>query len=772
MIVDQYVPVFAEREEAMVEEAYQGLVNAYMQSNHRQKVEVINRAFALARVAHSGVRRHSGEPYILHPIAVARIVCSEMGLGSTSIVCALLHDVVEDTEYTVEDIRQRFGDKVAVIVDGLTKVSGGKFSAETSIQAESIRKILVTMSEDARVILIKIADRLHNMRTLGSMLPSKQYKIAGETQYIYAPLAHRLGLHSIKSELEDLSFKYEHPESYEAISLKIQETAADRERLLQTFAAPIEAALAREGIQYELKARVKSNYSIWRKMQQKAIPFEEVYDLFAVRIVFEARDGYPENKRCFDIYTIITSLYRANSERIRDWVSVPKQNGYRALHVTVMGPEGRWIEVQIRSRRMDEIAEHGLAAHWKYKNERVEEDKEIARWLDTVREVVQAPTPNGMDFLDTFKLSLYDDDITVFTPRGDTLCLPFEATVLDLAYALHSDLGDHCIGAKINHKAEPITTKLKQGDQVEILYSQSARPRPEWLGYVVTPKARLGISSALRRQARAEAQRGESLLRERLSAVGVELDVSLINKLLSFYQYTKREELYRAVGTGRIDLDADIAKAVKAQEARAQQEADEGSLTIAAPDGWRHGFEVLPQPEAPSEQTKIDRKKVYELRELSGKLNYRPMPCCKPIPGDEALGIVTDDEAVEVHKLACPVAMRIKSSEGHRLLSIRWGEHRERRFEATLIFRGVDNVGILHSITETLLAHSHINISGINISSKDGIFSGRIGVMVRSQAEVEEICALLKRHDAIINIHRLAVETTGRKGLCQRLKNN
>lgn len=764
MHIPTYIPVFEPDEEAAIEQAYQELVEAYMSSNHRQKVEIIDRAFALARVAHRGVRRRSGEPYILHPIAVARIVCSEIGLGSTSIVSALLHDVVEDTDYTVEDIRECFGDKVAAIVDGLTKVSSEKFSPGTSAQAESLRKILLTMSNDARVILIKIADRLHNMRTLGSMLPSKQYKIAGETQYIYAPLAHRLGLHSIKSELEDLSFLYEHPEAHRMISEKIAASAADRDELLRRFASPIEAALISEGISYDLKMRVKSNYSIWRKMETKGIPFEEVYDLFAVRIVFDSKDGYPENKRCFDIYTAITSLYKVNSERIRDWVSNPKNNGYRALHVTVMGPTGRWIEVQIRSKRMDEIAEQGLAAHWRYKSELVEEDKEIARWLDTIREVVQAPSPNGMDFLDTFKLSLYSDDIWVFTPKGDTLRLPYEATVLDLAYNIHSELGNHCIGAKINHKAVPITTKLNQGDQVEILHSKTTQPKSEWLGYVVTPKARIGISAALRKQNRELIAQGEQTLQEKCASLGVELSSSLVDRILAFYQYHRKEDFYKALGLGHIKLDADIEKLQRLQ----QEKTLDTGITLGREKSRQ--FSALVDPSFPAEQPKVDRKKIFVLEEKNQKLNYKPAPCCKPIPGDDALGVVDASECVHVHKVVCPLATRIKSTDGNSLVSTRWGEHHEQRFESTLIFRGLDNIGILHSITQTLLEYKHVNISGIHITCKDGIFTGRISVMVRNVKEVEEICAILRQHEAIINIHRLAEETTKRGRASQESK--
>ncbi|MDY5858562.1 MAG: RelA/SpoT family protein [Porphyromonas sp.] len=754
MIVDQYTPAFSPEEEATIEAAYQQLINAYINSNHRRKVEVIARAFTLARIAHAGVRRRSGEPYILHPIAVAQIVCSEMGLGSTSIVCALLHDVVEDTDYTTTDIQARFGEKVATIVEGLTKVSSDRFSPGSSTQTESLRKILLVMSEDARVILIKIADRLHNMRTLGSMLPSKQYKIAGETQYIYAPLAHRLGLHSIKTELEDLSFKYEYPEEYQAISQKVVESEGDRENLLKRFASPIEAALISEGIQYDLKMRVKSNYSIWRKMKSKGVPFEEVYDLFAVRIVFDCQDGYSEVKRCFDIYTAITALYRSNSERVRDWVNMPKSNGYRALHVTVMGPDGRWIEVQIRSRRMDEIAEQGLAAHWRYKNELVEEDKEISKWLDTIREIVQAPTPNGMDFLDTMKLTLSSDEIYVFTPKGDTIRLPIDATALDLAYNIHSELGDHSIGAKVNHKVVPLSTKLSHGDQVEILHSRSSQPKSEWLNFVITAKARLGVQAALKRQQRDVIARGEELLAQKCQSVNIELSNSTIDRLLSFYQYKRREDFYAALGSGHIDLDSDIRKTLKAH----QEQKSQGLGLPAEPKRGR-SFRTLLEPEAPRAKAVIDRKKVYTLEESAEGLNYHVSACCHPIPGDTVLGIVDDEEEVHVHKLACPIATRIKSTEGNRLVTTHWGEHHQALFQTTLIFRGVDNVGILHSITQTLLEHRHININGINVGSKDGIFSGQMTLLVHNTHEVDKICTALKQHESIISIHRLAEET-------------
>lgn len=464
-------------DEQMIQDGFNDLLQDYLNSNHRRKVERITKAFNFAKQAHDGVKRRSGEPYIMHPIAVAKIVCSEMGLGSTSICAALLHDVVEDTEYTVEDIRNMFGDKIAQIVDGLTKISGGIFGEQASAQAENFRKLLLTMSDDIRVILIKIADRLHNMRTLGSMLPAKQFKIAGETLYLYAPLAHRLGLFSIKTELEDLSFKYEHPQEYEAIRRKLEATASARELLFKHFAEPVDAKLKAMGLNYEMKARVKSIYSIWNKMQAKKVAFEDIYDIYAVRIIFDPLPGVDEKNQCWDIYSAITDIYRIRPDRIRDWVSRPKANGYQALHLTVMGPDGQWVEIQIRSRRMDDIAEKGFAAHWKYKENHVEEDTELDKWLQTITEILESPDPNALDFLDTIKLNLFSSEIFVFTPKGELKTLPQGATALDFAYALHSDVGNKCIGAKVNHKLVPLSHKLSSGDQVEVLTSDPRHRR-------------------------------------------------------------------------------------------------------------------------------------------------------------------------------------------------------------------------------------------------------------------------------------------------------
>src|SRR5690554_420804 len=539
-------------EDQMIEDEFQGLLNEYLNSNHRRKVDVITRAFNMAKEAHKGARRRSGEPYIMHPLAVARIVSSEMGLGSTSICASLLHDVVEDTDYSTEDIRALFGDKIAVIVDGLTKISSGMFGENVSAQAENFRKLLLTMSDDIRVILIKIADRLHNMRTLSSMSPTKQFKITGETLYIYAPLAHRLGLFAIKTELEELCFRYEHPEVYADLKAKIAETAPERHKIYENFAVPVIPVLDKMGIQYEMRARVKSVYSIWNKMQNKGISFNEVYDLFAVRIIFEVHPGMDEKKQCWDIYSAITDIYKLRPDRIRDWVSHPKANGYQALHLTVMGPDGKWIEIQIRSRRMDDIAEKGFAAHWKYKEGKIEEDNELEKWLKTIQEILSNPNPNAIDFLDTVKMNLFSSEIFVFTPKGEIKTLPQGATALDFAYSIHTRIGDHCLGAKINHTLVPLSQKLRSGDQIEILTSQSVNPQPEWINFVTTAKARTKIEASLRRQRRRIVEKGKNMLDELFGDEPV--DNTLFNRIMHSFKAENKEDLYFMIGNNEVSL--------------------------------------------------------------------------------------------------------------------------------------------------------------------------------------------------------------------------
>ncbi|MBR5829377.1 MAG: bifunctional (p)ppGpp synthetase/guanosine-3',5'-bis(diphosphate) 3'-pyrophosphohydrolase, partial [Bacteroidaceae bacterium] len=542
-------------EESLINEAFQELLDIYLASQHRKKVEKITKAFNFARQAHKGVRRHSGEPYIMHPLAVARIVCKEIGMGSTSICAALLHDVVEDTDYTVEDIRNLFGDKIAGIVSGLTKISGGVFGVHASEQAENFKKLLLTMSEDIRVILIKIADRLHNMRTLEFMQVNKQYKIAGETLYIYAPIAYRLGLSKIKTELENLSFKYEHPEEYARIEKKIAKTQQERDILYTEFTHPICEQLDKMGYDYHIIGRVKSPYSIWNKMQKKHVAFEDIYDILAVRIIFTPREGKDENNECFDIYIALTKLYNAHPDRLRDWVNKPRTNGYKALHATFMSQRGEWIEVQIRSEKMNEVAEKGIAAHWKYKSQgEASNEEQLDTWLHTIKEILDDPQPNALDFLDTIKLNLYATEIFVFTPKGEIRTMPQNCTALDLAYSIHTFLGNHCIGAKVNHKLVPMNHQLQSGDQVEILTSNAPRVEESWLSFVTTAKARSKIQAALRRQQRLLQHEGEEKLNAFLEQEGLSNYAGNIEKLWKLHKLQDRDELLVAIGKGTVQL--------------------------------------------------------------------------------------------------------------------------------------------------------------------------------------------------------------------------
>ena len=744
-------PVLAlSADEQMIQDGFNALLNDYLNSNHRRKVELITKAFNFANQAHAGVKRRSGEPYIMHPIAVARIVCREMGLGSTSICSALLHDVVEDTEYTVEDIRDMFGDKIAQIVDGLTKISGGIFGERASAQAENFRKLLLTMSDDIRVILIKIADRLHNMRTLGSMLPAKQFKIAGETLYLYAPLAHRLGLFSIKTELEDLSFKYEHPQEYDFISAKLKETEEIRNKLFEHFAAPVDEKLKAMGLHYEMRARVKSVYSIWNKMESKGITFEDIYDIYAVRIIFDPLPGVDEKNQCWDIYSAITDIYRIRPDRIRDWVSRPKANGYQALHLTVMGPDGQWVEIQIRSRRMDDIAEKGFAAHWKYKESNVEEDTELDKWLQTITEILESPDPNALDFLDTIKLNLFSSEIFVFTPKGDIKTLPQGATALDFAYALHSDIGNKCIGAKVNHRLVPLSHPLSSGDQVEVLTSRSQEPQPEWLNFVTTAKARTKIDAALKRARREIARLGEMKVQDAFKKAEVEANTSNLDKLCMYFGFSKREDFFYSVEKGEVVLPENLKKLLKEKTGNVLFKYVKQALGVAK----------KPKPEEPEEvvkeKPKYDIKKPYLLKEEAFERNYIIADCCKPIPGDESLGFVNDDGNVVVHKRSCPIAMRLKSSFGERILNTVWSSHTNASFEATLEVKGIDSIGVLNTITKTISEDFNVNIIRLLIEAKDGVFEGKIKMKVHDVEDIQKMCVTLSKIRNIKSVGRVA----------------
>ncbi|MDI9605875.1 MAG: RelA/SpoT family protein [Bacteroidota bacterium] len=751
-------------EERMIEEEFQGLLNDYLNSNHRKKVDIITRAFNMAREAHKGARRRSGEPYIMHPLAVARIVSREMGLGSTSISAALLHDVVEDTDYTVEDIRALFGAKIAQIVDGLTKISSGMFGEDVSAQAENFRKLLLTMSDDIRVIQIKIADRLHNMRTLSSMSPAKQFKITGETLYIYAPLAHRLGLFAIKTELEELCFKYEQPDAYADLTRKIEESAPERNKVNENFAVPVVKSLDKMGIDYEMRARVKSVYSIWNKMQSKGIEFHEVYDLFAVRIIFEIFPGMDEKKQCWDIYSAITDIYKLRPDRIRDWVSHPKANGYQALHLTVMGPDGKWIEIQIRSRRMDDIAEKGFAAHWRYKESRIEEDNELDKWLKTIQEVLANPNPNAIDFLDTVKMNLFSSEIFVFTPKGEIKTLPQGATALDFAYTIHTRVGDQCLGAKVNHKLVPLSEKLRSGDQVEILTSQSVQPQPEWINFVGTAKARTKIEASLRRQRRRIGEKGKEMLDELFN--NEPIDNTIFNKILHIYKAENKEDLYFLIGNNEVTLPEN-REGFKKMKSPTPEKQD--NLFMRYVKQAMNAIKKSPEPKVangvevesktkivPMEPTnpKVDRNAVYQLTEVKLRKNFIVPSCCNPLPGDDVFGYITEKEEVEVHKLACQTGVKLKSNFGNRIIEVAWGDYRQYSFMASIVFTGIDRVGILSNILAKLTEGVTVNIQGVNVESKDGIFEGVFNLQVHSAEEVNELCAKIAKVDGVTTVHR------------------
>lgn len=739
-------------DEKMIQDGFNELLKDYLNSNHRRKVERITKAFNFANQAHAGVKRRSGEPYIMHPIAVARIVCREMGLGSTSICSALLHDVVEDTEYTVQDISDMFGPKIAQIVDGLTKISGGIFGEQASAQAENFRKLLLTMSDDIRVILIKIADRLHNMRTLGSMLPAKQFKIAGETLYLYAPLAHRLGLFTIKTELEDLSFKYEHPQEYDFIEQKLQASEESRNKLFEHFAIPVDKKLKEMGLHYEMKARVKSAYSIWNKMESKGITFEDIYDLYAVRIIFDPLPGVDEKNMCWDIYSAITDIYRIRPDRIRDWVSRPKANGYQALHLTVMGPDGQWVEIQIRSRRMDDIAEKGFAAHWKYKEHSVEEDTELDKWLQTITEILESPDPNALDFLDTIKLNLFTSEIFVFTPKGDIKTLPQGATALDFAYALHTNIGNKCIGAKVNHRLVPLSHPLASGDQVEILTSRSQEPQAEWLNFVTTAKARSKIDAVLKRARKDAAKVGEEKVIAAFKRSDMEASTSNLDKLCMYFGFSKREEFFYAVEKGDVTLPENIKKLLKEKTDNVLFKYVKQALGVGVKNNKEK--EEVQKEEKP--KAKYDKSKPYILREEAFERNYVIAECCKPIPGDDALGFINDDGNVVVHKRSCPIAMRLKGCFGERILNTEWSSHKNASFEATLEVKGIDSIGVLNTITKTISDDFNVNIMRLLIEAKDGVFEGKIKMKVHDVEDIQKMCVTLSKIKNIKSVGRVA----------------
>ena len=736
---------FTPEDERLIKEKWEELLQSCTKiCKNDEDWEFIKRAFFLAKEAHGGVRRRSGEPYLLHPIAVAKIVVDEIGLGVKSVVAALLHDVVEDTEYTVEDMERIFGPKIAKMVDGLTKMSG-VFNADTSEQAEYFRKVLLTLSDDVRVILIKIADRLHNMRTLGSMPTNKQIKITGETLYLFAPLAYRLGLYTIKSELEDLCMKYRFPVQYAELSEKLKATEEQREAFISKFNAPIIEALKRDHINFEISGRVKSLDSIWSKMQRKQIPFEEVYDLFAIRIVFQPLPFPSEKTQCWQIFSTITDIYTPKPDRLRDWISMPKANGYEALHSTVMGPDGVWVEVQIRTQRMEEIAERGFAAHWKYKNASLSNNEdELDRWLKKIRDALNGPTENAVDFLDNFKLSLYTSEIAVFTPKGEARKMPYGATALDFAYDIHSKIGNSAIGAKINHKIEPITTQINSGDQIEIITADNARPKAEWLDIVTTTKAKQAIKSFLKRERQNNIERGMKMLEERMQQLNTPLSGRVLRKIVPIYESNNKEELYSKIGAGIVDLK-DLDKVLKV------------NATSKILKFWTLFINKKEDEEGDDAENPEPNSAKAEESATAGEPQFVMAECCKPIPGDSVVGYKDPaSHRIIVHKSNCKELDRLAAQFGRNILKdeIKWSQHKAMSYLSTIELRGIDRTGILLDLAKTVSEDFSINIRQINIQTHDNIFEGTISLYVKDAEGLHAIMDKIRKIKGIDTVKR------------------
>ena len=743
-------------DDKLINDAFQHLLDTYLASRHRKKIDIITKAFNFARQAHKGVRRLSGEPYIMHPIAVAQVACEEVGLGSTSICAALLHDVVEDTDYTCEDIENIFGTKIAQIVDGLTKISGGIFGEQASAQAENFKKLLLTMSDDIRVILIKICDRLHNMRTLASQPANKQYKIAGETLYIYAPLANRLGLYKIKTELEDLSFRYEHPDAYAAIEKKLASTQVSRHELFDQFTAPIRESLDKMGIHYIIKERVKTPYSIWNKMQNKHVTFEEIYDILAVRIIFAPEKRDEEVNECFNIYVAISKIYKSHPDRLRDWLSHPNANGYQALHVTLMSKQGRWIEVQIRSDRMDEVAEQGFAAHWKYKegsSEYSEDENELNDWLHTIKEILDDPQPDAMDFLDAIKLNLFASEIFVFTPKGEIKTMPAGCTALDFAFSIHTFLGSHCIGAKVNHKLVPLSHKLQSGDQVEILTSNSQHVQPAWINFVSTAKAKAKIQAILRRDGREIQKQGEDIFEQWMQANGFTPSLALADQLATFHDVEKREDFFQSLGEktillGEKDIDELNGKVIKPTNGKGWRKYVPflGTAKKKEKEDTQQELFVVP--------AKFNRKKpIFITDDNIGQ--YKFTHCCHPIPGDDILGYIDNKNQIEIHKRTCPVAAKLKTSYGNRILDAKWDMHKRLFFDATIRVQGIDRIGLLRDVSEVISNLMNVNIHKLTITSEEGVFDGTLELRVHDREDVQDIIENLRKINDLQDISQI-----------------
>lgn len=726
-----------EAEKKEILKRYRALLSACRRTLEKGDKLLIRKAFDIALEAHKNMRRKSGEPYIYHPIAVAHICAEEIGLGTTSVVCALLHDVVEDTDLTLEDIRGLFGEKEAKIIDGLTKISG-VFDQRSSLQAENFRKMLLTLSDDVRVILIKLADRLHNMRTLESMKRDKQLKIASETLYLYAPLAHRLGLNAIKTELEDLGLKYTEPELFQDIEQRLKETEPERKKFIAKFIIPIQEILDEQGLNAKILGRPKSIYSIHNKIKNKGVPFEEIYDLFAIRIVI---DTLPENEKsdCWRVYSIVTDFYHPSPDRLRDWISTPKANGYESLHTTVMGPEGKWVEVQIRSVRMDELAEKGYAAHWKYKDSANE--NQLDDWIRKIRELLESPEDNALEFLDDFKLNLFAEEIFAFTPKGEMKTLPINATALDFAFDIHTQVGEKCIGAKVNHKLVPLSYKLKSGDQVEILTSNKQVPKEDWLGYVVTARAKSKIKNALKEERRKISEDGREQLQRKFNHLKIDFTVSNINELANHFKLSSGQELFYRVAMGNINLKH--LKDFRQEHGKIIHKSGPGKKKEA--------------PQSLEQMVTAARGKsdMLVIGENLQKIDYKLSPCCTPIPGDDVFGFITINEGIKIHRVNCPNAIQLLSNYAYRVVKAKWTSQELISFLSGIKITGIDEVGLVNNITKIISNELNVNMRSISFDSHDGTFEGTVMVFVHDTNHLTELMKKLKKVNGVLTVTRV-----------------
>lgn len=742
MVATEQYTLSEEEEKKLILREYRGLLR---QLKHRLKKgdkNLVRRAFEIAADAHQHMRRKSGEPYILHPLAVARIVVEEIGLGVTSVICALLHDTVEDTEVTLKEIELEFGSTHSRIVEGLTKISNVVETKDTTQQAENFKKILLTLADDPRVILIKLADRLHNMRTLESMSRDKQLKIASETSFLYAPLAHRLGLYEIKSEMEDLCLKITDREVYEEIVQKLKDTKRERSKYINEFIKPIREELEQHHFNFEIYGRPKSIHSIWNKMRTKHVGFEEVYDLFAIRIILKTQQ---EKEDCWKVFSIITNHYQHSVERLRDWVSTPKSNGYEALHTTVMGPGGRWVEVQIRTERMNEIAEKGLAAHWKYKEGGNHAESKLDEWLKHIAELLKNPDNNAMDFIQDLKRDIFLDEIYTYTPNGDMVILPTGSTALDFAFSIHSELGKNCIGAKVNYKLVPISHVLRNADQIEIITSKKQKPNEDWLKFVATAKAKSRIKYYLREEKRMKAQDGKEILARKLDHMKVPASQQNLHEIANYFNYPSPTDLLYSVAIGGFDV-RDLAQFTVLGD------------KLIAPEPVR-------KEESASEQNDSNAKSIpgkgYELvifGESSDKIQYKLANCCQPIPGDDVFGFVTTGEGLKIHRTNCPNASTLLANYGHRVVRAKWAKNKEISFLTGVKINGLDDVGVIHKITNVVSGELKMNMRSMSIDSHDGIFEGTIMVYVNDKEDLDKLCHRLESLHGINKVIRLDME--------------